>query len=92
MCIRDRFTHLAVADSPAPEDAAFTRTQLDAFEALARLAVRFFFTATGFFLLGELVRPGLRPRTLSPGVRRFLKKTGVLYAARTCLLYTSRCV
>ena len=45
----------------------------------------FFFTATGFFLLGELVRPGLRPRTLSPGVRRFLKKTGVLYAACTVL-------
>ena len=28
---------------------------------------------------------GLRPRTLSPGVRRFLKKTGVLYAACTVL-------
>ena len=38
-----------------------------------------------FFLLGELMRPGLRPRTLSPGVRRFLKKTGVLYAACTVL-------
>ena len=34
--VRGLFTHLAVADSPAPEDAAFTRTQLDAFEALAR--------------------------------------------------------
>ncbi|MFQ9679543.1 MAG: alanine racemase [Ruthenibacterium lactatiformans] len=56
-----------------------------ALKTLARLAVPFFFTATGFFLLGELVRPGLRPRTLSPGVRRFLKKTGVLYAACTVL-------
>lgn len=65
--------------------ASFSAAADFALKTLARLAVPFFFTATGFFLLGELVRPGLRPRTLSPGVRRFLKKTGVLYAACTVL-------
>lgn len=65
--------------------ASFSAAADFALKTLARLAVPFFFTATGFFLLGELVRPGLRSRTLSPGVRRFLKKTGVLYAACTVL-------
>lgn len=65
--------------------ASFSATADFALKTLARLAVPFFFTATGFFLLGELVRPGLRPRELSSGVRRFLKKTGLLYAACTAL-------
>ena len=72
MCIRDSIHTAPLASFSAAADFAL--------KTLARLAVPFFFTATGFFLLGELVRPGLRPRTLSPGVRRFLKKTGVLYA------------
>ena len=50
--------------------ASFSAAADFALKTLARLAVPFFFTATGFFLLGELVRPGLRPRTLSPGKPR----------------------
>ncbi len=65
--------------------ASFSAAADFALKTLARLAVPFFFTATGFFLLGELVRPGLRSRTLSPGVCQLFEKDGHSYAACTVL-------
>ena len=50
---------------------------------LARLAVPFFFTATGFFVLGPSFCPGGRTAKLPPAVCRFLKRTGALYAGAT---------
>ncbi len=56
-----------------------------ALRTLARVAVPFFFTATGFFLFAGRIAPGPRPAGLSPAVRRFCAKTGALYAAATLL-------
>lgn len=56
-----------------------------ALRTLARLAVPFFFTATGFFVLGDLMRPGPRPAGPSDGLRRFWRKTALLYAAASAL-------
>lgn len=56
-----------------------------ALRTLARLAVPFFFTATGFFLFAGRIAPGPRPQGVPPAVRRFCAKTGALYAAATLL-------
>jgi len=63
----------------------FGETADFALRTLARLAVPFFFTATGFFVLGDAFTPGGRTALPSPAVRRFLKKTGALYAVSTLL-------
>ena len=65
--------------------ASFSEPWDFALKTLARLAVPFFFTATGFFLFAGRIAPGPRPARLSPAVRRFCAKTGALYAAATLL-------
>ena len=65
--------------------ASFSEPWDFALKTLARLAVPFFFAATGFFLSAGRIAPGPRPAGLSPAVRRFCVKTGALYAAATLL-------
>ena len=65
--------------------ASFSEPWDFALKTLARLAVPFFFAATGFFLFGGRIAPGPRPAGLPPAVRRFCAKTGALYAAATLL-------
>ena len=65
--------------------ASFSEPWDFALKTLARLAVPFFFVATGFFLFASRIAPGPRPAGLSPAVRRFCAKTGALYAAATLL-------
>ncbi|MBD5101153.1 MAG: amino-acid racemase [Subdoligranulum sp.] len=65
--------------------ASFSEPWDFALKTLARLAVPFFFAATGFFLFGGRIAPGPRPAGLSPAVRRFCAKTGALYAVATLL-------
>ena len=65
--------------------ASFSEPWDFALKTLARLAVPFFFTATGFFVFAGRIAPGPRPEGLSPAVRRFCVKTGALYAAATLL-------
>ncbi len=56
-----------------------------ALKTLARVAVPFFFTATGFFVLGDALIPGQRSAAPPESVRRLCKKTALLYAAATLL-------
>lgn len=61
--------------------ASFSEPWDLALKTLARLAVPFFFTATGFFVFAGRAAPGPRPAAPAPSVRRFCLKTGALYAA-----------
>ena len=75
---------LVICIHTAPR-ASFSEPWDFALKTLARLAVPFFFAATGFFLFGGRIAPGPRPAGLSPAVRRFCAKTGALYAVATLL-------
>ena len=83
------FLVIAIHTSPLTtysETADFIFTRV-----IARVAVPFFFMVTGYFVLSK-----------GTDVRRFMKKTAIVYAASAalylpinvyaCLLYTSRCV
>lgn len=65
--------------------ASFSETADFALKTAARLAVPFFFAATGFFVLGSEFCPGGRGAKPSSRLRRFWKKTGILYAVSTLL-------
>lgn len=72
--------HISPLSAVSP-DADFFLTRI-----LARLAVPFFFLVTGYFILGEDPKPGVRAAVLPPRVRRFLFRACLLYLC-SILLY-----